>query len=90
MAIKTLGKARIALRKHLLDNKDKVRDDLKELREKFNSSNILPEQTSSEFKEYLKTNEYEIIDEDIALKDGQRYSISNIYRHFLNIIEFGK
>ena len=50
---------------------------------------MLPKITSKEFSDYIKINGYERIDDELLQKGKNYYCVNNVYRHFLNIIEFG-
>ena len=50
---------------------------------------MLPKITSNEFQNYLKRSGYERIDDELLQKGNDYYCVNNVYRHFLNLIEFG-
>ena len=50
---------------------------------------MLPKITSKDFSDYIKINGYERIDDELLQKGKNYYCVNNVYRHFLNIIEFG-
>lgn len=50
---------------------------------------MLPKMKSNEFESYLKNSGYERIDDELLQKGTDYYCINNVYRHFLNLIEFG-
>ena len=50
---------------------------------------MLPKITSKEFSDYIKNNGYERIDDELLQKGKNYYCVNNVYRHFLNIVEFG-
>lgn len=50
---------------------------------------MLPKIKSNEFESYLKSSGYERIDDELLQKGTDYYCVNNVYRHFLNLIEFG-
>lgn len=50
---------------------------------------MLPKMKSNEFENYLKSSGYERIDDELLQKGTDYYCVNNVYRHFLNLIEFG-
>ncbi len=46
---------------------------------------FVPKMTSNEFKDYIKTNGYERIDDDLLQKEKQYYCVNDVYRQFLNL-----
>ena len=50
---------------------------------------MLPKMKSNEFEGYLKSSGYERIDDELLQKGKDYYCVNNVYRHFLNLIEFG-
>jgi len=62
-----------------------------DLLERYHSEQLmpmLPKITSDKFLDYLKNNRYERIDDELLQKGKHYYCVNNVYRHFLNIIEF--
>lgn len=50
---------------------------------------MLPKMKSNEFESFIKSSGYERIDDELLQKGTDYYCVNNVYRHFLNLIEFG-
>ena len=67
-------------------------DSLIEIKHQFSLNGVipmLPKMTSKEFQNYLKSSGYKRIDDELLQKGKDYYCVNNVYRHFLNLIEFG-